>query len=74
MSIASDMSIIRIDLSYLPVSQESVVIVWFASKSSFEECYVEDRAVEVDKLEQITFQCESIIIICLGSEDYLVNV
>ena len=40
----------------LPISQQSVVVAWVSREASFEEGKVEDGAVEVDKLEQVTLQ------------------
>ena len=52
----------------LSEAQQPVVVAWVSCEPSFKECQVEDGAVEVDKLEQITLQSQRVVVVRLGSE------
>ena len=52
----------------LAEAQKPVVVAWVPCEPSFKECQVEDGAVEVYKLEQITLQSQRVVVVRLGSE------
>ena len=54
----------------LSEAQQPVVVARVSCEPSFKECQVEDGAVEVDKLEQITLQSQRVVVVSLGSERF----
>ena len=52
----------------LPEAQQPVVVAWVSCELSFKEGQVEDGAVEVYKLEQITLQSQRVVVVGLGPE------
>ena len=52
----------------LTETKQPVVVAGVSCETSFEECQVEDGAVEVDKLEQIALQGQGVVVVRLGSE------
>ena len=55
----------------LSVPKQSVVVIRGAGKAALDEGDVEDGAVEVDKLEEVTLQRQGVVIVCLGPAMFL---
>ena len=76
--LVTDRSIHHISLSSvytcLPVPKQSVVVIRGAGKAALDEGNVEDGAVEVDKLEEVTLQGQGVVIVSLGPAMLKVNI